>query len=604
MKKNRILVILLFFLLIAGNLYPQEIAKKIYKENNKALVEIKSLDKYGNIVQMGYGILVAENGLILTNYHLISNAESIIVEISGKKKTFEGIIDIDKKMDLAVIKIEGNNFPLMLLDYSEEFPVGQKIYLLNKENVIEGSISRVEELEGGKKFFVVDIQIGNFPGSPVFNTQGRVIGLATPLVEGISTVIPAVYSITLIKDVKPSPLSSYEKIDYKTCPEGMLLMGICYYLSGNFAKARTFLEKLLMNSPANVNVAKLGLIYSKLGMDERAVEIYEQVKDKFAYSPEIHYGLGLSYIKLKQYEKAITSLEKAVSLKPDLKDAYYNLGVAYEELGRDREALSAYQKFLELNPNPQPDLFIYSRLGKIYYRIDEPESAIRFLEKAKGIRPKNFEVNYYLALCYDRLNQFDKASQLYNELIKLNPEGAEAYYSQLVKLYDRAGQYDKAVEAAKQLIIKNPYNPASYYNLGVEYVKLKDYDKAIGVFNQVIALDPNYALAYYNLGIVYFQTGRYDSALKIFQQYVKLNSNDPEGYYNLGTCYIALKQYEASLQPLERAVRLKPDHALAHYNLGIAYYNLKDRLSAMDEYRILRNLNPDLADKLYKLISR
>ncbi|MCP2597053.1 tetratricopeptide repeat protein, partial [Candidatus Aminicenantes bacterium AC-335-G13] len=532
------------------------------------------------------------------------NATSLIVEVNGKKKDFEGVIDIDKKMDLAIIKIKGNDLPMVLMDYSEEFPAGQRIYLLNRENVIEGSILRVEELEGGRKFFIIDIPIMNYAGSPIFNNQGRVIGLSTPLVEGINVIIPTVYSLNLIKNVKPSPLAAFEKIDYRTCPEGMLLIGICYYLAGDFAKARTYLERLLVSSPEDVNIAKLGLIYSKLGMDERAVEIYEQVKDKFAYSPEIHYGLGISYIKLRQYEKAITALEKAISLNPNLVDAYYNLGVAYEELREDSKALTAYLKFLELNPEPSTDLYIYTRIGKIYYKMNKPENAIKFLEKAREIRPENFEVNYYLALSYDKLDQFEKASQLYNELIKLNPEGAEAYYGQLVKLYDRAGQYEKAVEAAKQLIIKNPYNPASYYNLGVEYVKLKDYDKAIGVFNQVIALDPNYALAYYNLGIVYFKIGRYESAINIFKQYIKLNPNDPEGYYNLGTCYVALRQFESALPPLERAVKLKPDHALAHYNLGIAYFNLRDRLSAMDEYRILRNLNPRLAQKLYELISR
>jgi len=605
MKKNKKLLILFFsILMLIGNIYSQQIAKKIYKENNNALVVIKSLDRNKNIISTGYGILVAQNGLVLTNYHLISEANFIEVEANGKKHSFIGIIDIDKKMDLAVIKIEGSKLPVMLLDYSEEFPIGQKIYLLSKENVIEGSISQVEEIGEGKKFFTINIPIYNFSGAPVFNVQGRVIGLATPLVERVSTVIPVLYSLILIKDIIPSPLSSFEKLDYSSCPEGMLLMGLCYYLAGDFPKARVYLEKSLVNMPTNINIAKLGMIYSELGMNDKAIEIYERIKSKYPNSPQVHYGLGMCYIKLKQYEKAMSALERAIMLQPDLKDAYYNLGVAYEESGRYREALSVYQKFLKLNPNPQSGLFLFLKVGKIYYRMNEPENAIKFLEKAKEIRPDNFETNYYLALSYDRMNQFEKAASVYNKLIKLNPEGAEAYYSQLVKLYDRAGQYKKAIEAAKQLIIKNPYNPASYYNLGVEYIKLKDYDRAIGVLNQAIALDPNYSLAYYNLGIVYFKIRRYDSALKIFQQYVKLSPNDPEGYYNLGTCYIALKQYEASLQPLERVVRLKPDHALAHYNLGIAYFNLRDRLSAMEEYRILRRLNPGLADKLYRLISR
>lgn len=62
------------------------------------------------------------------------------------------------------------------------------------------------------------------------------------------------------------------------------------------------------------------------------------------------------------------------------------------------------------------------------------------------------------------------------------------------------------------------------------------------------------------------------------------------------------EDYEKDIQRLQEAIRIKPDFAEAHCSLGVAYYGVGDRGSAMDEYKILKDLNKDLANKLFNLI--
>jgi tetratricopeptide (TPR) repeat protein len=92
--------------------------------------------------------------------------------------------------------------------------------------------------------------------------------------------------------------------------------------------------------------------------------------------------------------------------------------------------------------------------------------------------------------------------------------------------------------------------------------------EAIRAFKQAIRIKPDMALAHYNLAVVYEKSGMHKEAI------------------------------EASKQ----AIRIKPGMALAHYNLGLAYLSVNDRGSALEQYKILKDLDTESANKLFSLI--
>ncbi|MBU0701915.1 tetratricopeptide repeat protein [bacterium] len=59
-----------------------------------------------------------------------------------------------------------------------------------------------------------------------------------------------------------------------------------------------------------------------------------------------------------------------------------------------------------------------------------------------------------------------------------------------------------------------------------------------------------------------------------------------------------------AIEAYKQAIRIKPDFALAHCNLGLTYLHLGDSGSALDEYKILKNIDTDLANKLFNLIHK
>jgi Flp pilus assembly protein TadD len=72
----------------------------------------------------------------------------------------------------------------------------------------------------------------------------------------------------------------------------------------------------------------------------------------------------------------------------------------------------------------------------------------------------------------------------------------------------------------------------------------------------------------------------------------------------MGLTYGALGRYPEAIEVFKQAVSLTPDNANAHFGLGLSYLSTGNRGSALDEYKILKNLNANMADELFDRIYR
>ncbi|HBG17025.1 MAG TPA: serine protease, partial [Firmicutes bacterium] len=94
-----------------------------------SLVEVKDfffgLVGYRPVQGLGSGVIFREDGHILTNYHVIENAEEVVVVLSDGRKVSAKLIGADPDNDLAVLKIEGKDFSVAKFGRSENLRVGQ-----------------------------------------------------------------------------------------------------------------------------------------------------------------------------------------------------------------------------------------------------------------------------------------------------------------------------------------------------------------------------------------------------------------------------------------------------------------------------------------------
>lgn len=106
----------------------------------------------------------------------------------------------------------------------------------------------------------------------------------------------------------------------------------------------------------------------------------------------------------------------------------------------------------------------------------------------------------------------------------------------------------------------------------------------------------------YYTGLFFLWADDYENALSYFENAVKKNPRYAEAYFQVGYCNGELGRYTEAIEAFKQAIRIKPDYAEAHYGLGGCYLLTGDKGSALDEYKILKDLNKDLANLLFNLI--
>jgi serine protease Do len=145
---------------------------------------------------LGSGVIVSADGYIVTNNHVVSKATQIEVLLSDKR-TFKGkVVGADQKTDLAVIKIEAHNLPVVPFGNSGQLKVGDTVMAFGSPfeqyfTVTRGSVSALGRSLAGsdvlEDFIQTDAAInpGNSGGALV-NVRGQVVGINTAILSGNS----------------------------------------------------------------------------------------------------------------------------------------------------------------------------------------------------------------------------------------------------------------------------------------------------------------------------------------------------------------------------------------------------------------------------------
>jgi serine protease Do len=151
----------------------------------RSVVIVSFNGRDGRTKGLGSGFVVSSDGLIATNLHVIGEARPIVVQTAdGKKYDVKSIHATERKMDLALLKIDANGLPALPLGDSNTLKQGQRIVALGnpqglKFSVVAGVVSGRREIDGKPMFqLAIPIERGN-SGGPMLDMQGRVHGILT-----------------------------------------------------------------------------------------------------------------------------------------------------------------------------------------------------------------------------------------------------------------------------------------------------------------------------------------------------------------------------------------------------------------------------------------
>ena len=146
-------------------------------------------------LKLGTGIIISENGYIITNWHLAGNKYSSCYVTMEDGTVYNGnTIWADSDLDLAIVKISANNLKYLQLGDSDNIKIGETVYAIGNPIGIEFQRTLIQT--------DASINQGN-SGGPLINTKGEVIGINSVKIEtaeGIGFAVP----INIIKPVVES----------------------------------------------------------------------------------------------------------------------------------------------------------------------------------------------------------------------------------------------------------------------------------------------------------------------------------------------------------------------------------------------------------------
>jgi len=218
---------------------------------------------------LGSGFIISKEGYILTNHHVVKNADEIIVKLKDRRQLVAKLIGSDESTDIALLQVEENDLPIVKKGSSEQLQVGEWVLAIGtpfgfEQSVTAGIVSaKGRSLPGGNyvPFIQTDVAInpGN-SGGPLFNMDGEVVGINSQIYSqsggymGLSFAIPMDVAMNVVNQIKTKGSVSRGWL-------GVQIQDITRELAESFGMDRPYgalVARVIEGSPAEKAGLKIG----------------------------------------------------------------------------------------------------------------------------------------------------------------------------------------------------------------------------------------------------------------------------------------------------------------------------------------------------------
>lgn len=246
----------------------------------------------------------------------------------------------------------------------------------------------------------------------------------------------------------------------------------------NFLLARMYKRKFLYNR-SDKKAYEKALFHSNAQL-----EISED--DAFYYIER-----GLLYEEVHELELALADFLKAAQLEPDNIYAHNNAADIYRKMKKFEEALHESREALNL-PNEGNSVWVYSGMADAYEGLGNYQKAIEYTQKQMKVVPRSAYLLENLARRWCKVHQYDKAREVYDEMLKNNLMNGRYVLWNKAETYSREGNDPEAEKYYRKVISQEKNNPQvlleCYRRIGDFYHHTDAFKKAIEAYLKCIEL--------------------------------------------------------------------------------------------------------------------
>ncbi|MCP2009199.1 serine protease Do [Duganella sp. HSC-15S17] len=166
---------------------------------------------------VGSGFILSADGYVMTNAHVVDGADEVFVTLTDKREFKAKVLGADARTDVAVLKIEGDKLPFLIMGDSDKIRVGEWVIAIgspfNLENTVTAGIISAKQRDTGDYLALIQSDVAVNPGNsggPLINMRGEVIGINSQIAtlsggyNGISFAVPIDEAIRVSEQLKKS----------------------------------------------------------------------------------------------------------------------------------------------------------------------------------------------------------------------------------------------------------------------------------------------------------------------------------------------------------------------------------------------------------------
>ncbi len=531
MKKISFFLINLFVLIFTSFSQDKLTSEEIYSKCSESIVFIYCYDYRNTLISTGSGVIINNEGLIYTDYHVIDKANTI--QIRNGNEIYDSIpcVGFDPYIDAAVLKLPNGNYPFISISNNNTHNLGSTIYAFGNpqgysKTLSEGLISSFRLNQ-----YPPNIQISapispGSSGGALLNEQGELIGITCstePSAQNLNFAIPIKYFLSIpVINLNDSIQAALFKNIF-----GMYENTLTFSFDATDSILDQFCN-LYTDSRAKWEFA--GRFYQSRNVDDSAILCFNRAIELGEENQFLYELRGKSYSKLSDTLKALSDYEMSISYCSTCTDAYVSRANFYEYTLKDyQKALEDYYSIAKIKPE---SYFIYTYTADCKLKLGDKVGALEELSNSLNWSSSDPLVYRKRAEIFSMLEKYNDAIADYTNSLTYNPFQTDLYLSRAI-LHNKNDDTKSAIKDYLEYIKYNPDEAVGFNNLAYCYLTLNNYDLCLQNFNQSISIDPRHIDSYIGLAILNYRQGKAKGTVQNMSKAIELNDHLLNGMYGI-----------------------------------------------------------------------